>query len=389
MCQVHVRSASSQNALDVLAASLLKAETGGSVTRSHHHTKLLLRRLDDPDAEIRWRAAWAIGQMGHAGEVLSSALARRLKDPDAFVRWCAVEALYEMGKGISQHAEELARCLEDQDAFVRSSVAGGFSRLGKAAAPHAAAMERRLLDEEPIVRASAADAFGRAGKVAMPFSAILAQRVLEDESIHVRRKAVWALGRVCEGPALRDISCAFQALATASLEDADAIVRRNAALALAPPQKLGATPRPIVLGEALAKQDIDSKASSSSLRLSHATLTESNATWALRQLVDTTRPHAEALTKKLEESGLAARSRCAVAREQHCVCPKEICGDFFGAGHSRGDHSGKAVRSRTRRYSKVGRQISADRSTSDLNQACAEGQAAASSSESQSDNITL
>jgi len=380
MCQVHGRSASSQNALDVLAASLLRAETNGCGTCSHHHATLLLRRLDDPNAETRWRAVWAIGQMGHAGEALSSALVRRLKDSDAFVRWCAVEALYELGKGVTQHAEELARCLEDPDAFVRSSAAEGFPRLGTAAAPHAAAMERRLVDEEPLVRASAADAFGRAGKIAMPFSATLAQRVLEDDSIHVRRKAVWALGRVCEGPALRDISCAFQALATASLEDADAIVRRNAALALAPPRKSAATPRPIVLGEALVSQDTDSKASASSPKPSEAASRESNATWALRQVVNTARPHAEALTKKLEESGLAASSRSTVAREQHCVCPKEICGSFFGARHTAGDSPGKAVRSRTRRFSSAGREINAQQATSDPNQ---DGQAASSSSESQ------
>jgi HEAT repeat protein len=56
----------------------------------------LLAALRDPDEDVRWWSAWALGRMGPPAE---KALQRLLHDPDPRVRHWATEALNKI-KGI-------------------------------------------------------------------------------------------------------------------------------------------------------------------------------------------------------------------------------------------------------------------------------------------------
>jgi HEAT repeat protein len=170
--------------------------------------------LRDPDADVRERAAYALGQIGDARAV--EPLIAALRDPEAEVRWRAAYALRQISDA---HAvEPLIAALRDPDWHVRERAAGALEQIGDARAvePLIAA----LRDPDADVRESAADALGEIGAPAVePLIA-----ALRDPDAEVRGSAAYALGKIGDVRAVEPL--------IAALRDPDADMRERAADAL-------------------------------------------------------------------------------------------------------------------------------------------------------------
>jgi HEAT repeat protein/energy-coupling factor transporter ATP-binding protein EcfA2 len=175
----------------------------------------LIAALRDPDADVRWRMAKALGNIRdtRAVEPLSAALC----DPDTSVRWAAAEALGRIG---NPHAvEPLIAALRNPDAGVRWRVAKALGNIRdtRAVEPLIAALH----DPDRDVRWAAAKALGniRDTRAVEPLSAALC-----DPDTSVRWRAAEALGKIGHPRAVEPL--------IAALRDPDADVRWRAAEAL-------------------------------------------------------------------------------------------------------------------------------------------------------------
>ncbi|HUT36339.1 MAG TPA: HEAT repeat domain-containing protein [Planctomycetota bacterium] len=170
----------------------------------------------DPDRNIRWRAAVALGT---CGDERAAGLLRLLaKDKDPFVRVKAVAALGHLRTATV--LPDLAVAMDDPDARVRRQAILALGRLGlRQAIP--VLVHRGLKDKSPSVRAMSIIALGHItraeGLKAVP-------PMLADKDPGVRRVAVQVLDKFLNPGATR-------ALVTA-LGDGDDAVRQDAARAV-------------------------------------------------------------------------------------------------------------------------------------------------------------
>ncbi len=171
--------------------------------------------LDDPDSDIRERAAEALGTMGavRAVEQLISAL----EDDDAGVRQYAAEALGRIGD--ERAIQSLISAVDDRHRRVRQYAAEALGRVGdiRAVPPLIAALE----DRHAGVRNAAIEALGNLGELA---AAELISS-LDDDNRWVRLRAAEALGKTGSLQAA-------EPLINLLLEDPDARVRHSASQAL-------------------------------------------------------------------------------------------------------------------------------------------------------------
>jgi HEAT repeat protein len=176
----------------------------------------LVRRLRDPEPEVRVAAARSLGRLGAAGAV--QPLAETLAD-GSVPATLAGQALLEIGDAglpslhaLLGHEEQAVRAgatelvgllagaaegpavvalLRDGSAAVRAAAAAALGRLGSADA--AAALRGALGDRVPFVRAAAATALGRLGdRTAVP--ELLRQA--DDDDFEPARAAADALRRL-------------------------------------------------------------------------------------------------------------------------------------------------------------------------------------------------
>ncbi len=84
-----------------------------------------LERLKHPDASARWRAALALGQIGHtAPKRTIAALTRALTDDDSVVRWAAATSLSSFGPDAKNAVPLLsAMTLTDENPAGRAAAA--------------------------------------------------------------------------------------------------------------------------------------------------------------------------------------------------------------------------------------------------------------------------
>ncbi len=171
--------------------------------------------LHHADAEVRWRAAEALGDL-RAAEAVPD-LVRALRDPDGDVARRAVEALADLGA--REAAVECVELLKSPDTPVRRRASRLLEKLkARDAAPAVIAL---LQSEESGVRESAATTLGNLGSAeAVPH---LVKR-FGDEDTDVRVAAVGALVELDA----REAIPAIRAL----LQDEDAAIREYAASAL-------------------------------------------------------------------------------------------------------------------------------------------------------------
>ncbi len=165
-----------------------------------------------------WRrrhCATALGLL--AAEEAHEVLVRCLEDPEAEVRGSAATALGRIGNASVD--EPLIHALDDQANNVRGSAA---TALGRIAGPSAVEPLMRALDDQANnVRGSAATALGR---IADPSAVEPLIRVLDDPANNVRGSAAAALGRIADPRAVGQL--------IHTLDDAASNVRRSAAIAL-------------------------------------------------------------------------------------------------------------------------------------------------------------
>jgi len=86
----------------------------------------ILKRLDDPDAEVREEAAWALGRIG-ATEVVET-LVRRLRDPSSTIRLVIARSLGQLGDPRAVPA--LVECLSDKSEELQDACARALGAIG-------------------------------------------------------------------------------------------------------------------------------------------------------------------------------------------------------------------------------------------------------------------
>jgi tetratricopeptide (TPR) repeat protein len=133
-----------------------------------------IRLLEDQDANVRFNAAWVLGDWGHQAEALP-ALIRLLEHQDANVRWNAASVLGGWGHQ-AEVLPALIRLLEDQDANVRwnaASVLGGWGHQAEALP----ALIRLLEHQDANIRSRMIHLLGRWGGGHNAASTVLSQHL--------------------------------------------------------------------------------------------------------------------------------------------------------------------------------------------------------------------
>ncbi len=196
----------------------------------------LARHLADEaeDAEVRWRAAYALGALGERAAAAVPQLVLALDGPDE-VQAHASEALGHVGR--AEAVRPLVVRLGHADADVRAWAAATLARLGPVAGDSAtrAKLVLALDDASSDVRAQAASALQRTG--AASEVAPRALRLLDDQDQAVRGAAISLLA------ALRPTSPEVVAALAEALRDADPRCRGRALAGLA---QLGPAAAPAV-----------------------------------------------------------------------------------------------------------------------------------------------
>lgn len=171
----------------------------------------LIFQLYDPDDNVRWRAAIALGVIGDPRAV--PFLRKLVRDAKPFVRVKAVSALGHMEA--FQALPDLAVAIGDPHFHVRRAAALALGRVGRREA--IPALQRALHDPRPTVRANAVIGLGYIGR-ASGLKAV--PPLVADESPGVRFIAVQVLDRFLNKGATRAL--------VKALGDEDKMVRQAA-----------------------------------------------------------------------------------------------------------------------------------------------------------------
>lgn len=170
----------------------------------------LIEVLKNPDPDIRWKAAVALGEIGDPRGI--DPLVKLLDDSDRFVRSRAAYALIHIGPPA---VPSLSGALNNPDATVRLGVVGVLGKIGD---PQAiSALINALADRSPDVRQEAISALSRQGDRAI---AALSDR-LHDPDHFIRRRAVLALAGMKDEKVLPIL---LRALATADPDTAEVLI---------------------------------------------------------------------------------------------------------------------------------------------------------------------
>ncbi|MCB0323248.1 MAG: HEAT repeat domain-containing protein [Bdellovibrionales bacterium] len=163
----------------------------------------LIRLLDDTDPDVRWVAAEALRKIGteqameawlrYEAQPTTLDLLKQLFNDDKQIR---IDAAENLAKSITpddaSHVAELKRGLQDQLWKVRAAVAEALAKIGPGASGATKSLKKALRDEHEKVRAAAAHALGRIGPEAEIAVVRLIKR-LNDEHKEVRTAAGVAL----------------------------------------------------------------------------------------------------------------------------------------------------------------------------------------------------
>ena len=226
--------------LTLVASAALAAPPAADPTFLNRPMRDWLNDLNDPSAEVRRGAAFALGKIGAEADApkVVEALTRRLSDPkeDAGVKDFAASGLGDVmtalgDQGFAYWAKAgpaLQQALKDQDPRVRRSAAVGLGAFGPTAAPARDDLITALGDSSAIVRQNAAWALGKLGKEAGQEGVTRLRGLLEAEEPLVRRDALHALGEVGNPTA----HSAVAAMMKAAGAERTAVVRKAAVEAL-------------------------------------------------------------------------------------------------------------------------------------------------------------
>ena len=184
----------------------------------------LMAGLDDRDANARWKAAEALGNMGGQARAAVPALITLLGDQQEVVRWRTAEALGKIGPDAVRAVPALIRTLSGTG-LAPTEAAKALGRIGPPARESVPSLAAGLGSSDVYFRREIAKALARMGGDGAPAVPALTG-ALRDKDKVVRMEAAKALGRM--GGAAR---AAVPAL-TAATKDSDDLVKRAAAQAL-------------------------------------------------------------------------------------------------------------------------------------------------------------
>ncbi|NJR15582.1 MAG: HEAT repeat domain-containing protein [Calothrix sp. CSU_2_0] len=158
----------------------------------------LIENLKNPDCNIRWRAAWVLGDMGAEAATAVDVLTEVLQDEDAQVRMYAVLALGEIGIPAKSAVPALMAALQDKEEYVRIYAASALRRIGTEAKVAVPSLINALKDKNPRVRKNAALALG---VMATEASSAVQDLIplLDDSEYYVRFAVVKGLGGIIGG----------------------------------------------------------------------------------------------------------------------------------------------------------------------------------------------
>jgi HEAT repeat protein len=118
----------------------------------------LLQLLQNPDSEVRYRAAFALGKLGNCSDAVVDSLLKLLENPNELERSSAAEALGRLGNCSDAVVDSLLKLLENPNELERSSAAVALGKLGNCSDAVVNKLLNLLEDPNSLVRSSAAKA---------------------------------------------------------------------------------------------------------------------------------------------------------------------------------------------------------------------------------------
>jgi hypothetical protein len=211
----------------------------------------IIRRLDDPDDEVREEAARALGRIG-AGEAVEP-LIRHLRDPHSTIRTYAARALGRIGD--ARAVQPLVECLDSSGEELAEACCQALGRMG---ARDALKPLLRLFGEERSQRVivAAGEAMSRLG--AFEAALEILPRMHEAQSPVLQRQFAIAMGNLLGTPGeFYAIVTGDRASRSVALERLQQDAQRNIqALAASPGARRGpADAREVLLGEGRRLRD--------------------------------------------------------------------------------------------------------------------------------------
>ncbi len=193
-------------------------------------TSNLLKALDDPDAEVQIRAAGALKDIHPENEEILKSLSRKLDDPNPNIRINAINIIRE--KNIPKLGEILAK---DRDAKVRAAAAFVMGTLADKKSEVVPMLRERLKsDGSPDVRLMAALSLSNLSIDGMDDTETLdvaLDAVLYDQNPDVRSQ-VLSIFSFARRKSRKDIFPYFEKLVDAALKGRDATERKRASSAI-------------------------------------------------------------------------------------------------------------------------------------------------------------
>jgi alpha-L-fucosidase len=183
---------------------------------------VLLETLADPDPGVRLWSAHALGSIDPEDSRVVTALTKSLRDPSPDVRRVILTVLLRMGPRAADAAPAMTDLLQDADAGIRSMACAALGQIGPDARSAVPALVGKLSDPDADVRDGAAQALVRIGSEGVPSVA----RALRERDPLVRRAAAGILG------ALGGDSRGASADLADAAKDSDPDVQKAAAEAL-------------------------------------------------------------------------------------------------------------------------------------------------------------
>jgi serine/threonine-protein kinase len=181
-----------------------------------------LAALGSRDANERWHAAEALGNLGSGAKAAVPALLAALEDRSEVVRWRSAEALGKIGSEAAMAVAGLKTALADPDGLVKTEAAKALGKIGAPARSAVPALADPLRSSDAFLRREAAKALARiVGPESSEAVPVLAD-ALRDKDKFVRMECARALGRI--GPEAR---AAVPAL-TGALKDKEPLVAKEA-----------------------------------------------------------------------------------------------------------------------------------------------------------------
>jgi HEAT repeat protein len=133
--------------------------------------------LTNPDAKVRRKAAYALGQIGLEAREAVPALTKALADRYLEVAWYAADALGRIGPGAAPATEALVRVIEETpgDAVLRRTATIALGRIGPDAKSALPILAKLVKSDDAETRVAAAVALGQIARDASSLPLLIAE----------------------------------------------------------------------------------------------------------------------------------------------------------------------------------------------------------------------